>query len=188
MHGDVPPRMWKIIYRWCGKLKGWTEKCVARFVRWEICHWTLLWKRISLWYYCSILDKNHVISMNSRTLKRGLREYGLRRRNEFHSEHEVWEMIKHQIEGPSSRCGTSYSVAVPRDMVMVYKSLIYRHLSFERPGSFCVDHSSREVQTQLGMLTDTTNLNLTAYLYMAVWMNYPGEYCGSKYVKVTIIP
>ena len=86
------------------------------------------------------------------------------------------------------RYGTSYSVAVPRDMVMVYKSLIYRHLSFERPGSFCVDHSSREVQTQLGMLTDTTKSNLTAYLYMAVWMNYPGEHCGSKYVKVTIIP
>ena len=102
MHGDVLPRMWKIIYRWCGKWKGSTEKCVARFVRWEICHWTLLWKRISLWYYCSILDKNHGISMNSRTLKRGLREYGLRRRNEIHSEHEVWEMIKHEIEGPSS--------------------------------------------------------------------------------------
>ena len=33
--------------------------------------------------------QNHGISMNSRTLKRGLREYGLRRRNEFHSEHEV---------------------------------------------------------------------------------------------------
>ena len=105
MHGDVLPRMWKIIYRWCGKWKGWTEKCVARFVRWEICHWTLLWKRISLWYYCSVLDKNHGISMNSRTLKRGLREYGLRRRNEFHSEHEVWEMIKREIEGPSSLFG-----------------------------------------------------------------------------------
>ena len=62
MHCDFLPRMWKIIYRWCGKWKGWTEKCVARFVRWEICHWTLLWKRISLWYYCSVLDKNHGIS------------------------------------------------------------------------------------------------------------------------------
>ena len=137
MHGDVLPRMWKIIYRWCGKWKGSAEKCVARFVRWDICHWTLLWMRISLWYYCSILDKNHGISMNSRTLKRGLREYGLRRRNEFHSEHEVWEMIKHEIEGP-------YSVAVPRDMVMVYKSLIYRHLSFERPGKLlCRSFTSR---------------------------------------------
>ena len=55
------------------------------------------------------------------------------------------------------RYGTSYSVAVPRDMVMVYKSLIYRQLSLERPGSFCVDHSPREVQIQLGILTDTTN-------------------------------
>ena len=27
------------------------------FVRWEICHWTLLWKRISLWNYCSVLRK-----------------------------------------------------------------------------------------------------------------------------------
>ena len=34
-----------------------TEKCVAQFVRWEICHWTLLWKRISLWNYCSVLGK-----------------------------------------------------------------------------------------------------------------------------------
>ena len=86
------------------------------------------------------------------------------------------------------RYGTSYSVDVPRDMVMVYKSLIYRHLSFERPGSFCVDHSPREVQTQLRTLTDTTNWNLSAYLYMALWRNFPGEYCGSKYVKVTVIP
>ena len=34
-----------------------TEKCVAQFVRWEVCHWTLLWKRISLWYYCSVFRK-----------------------------------------------------------------------------------------------------------------------------------
>ena len=39
VHGDVLPRMWKIIYCWCGKWKGSTEKCVARLVRWEICHW-----------------------------------------------------------------------------------------------------------------------------------------------------
>ena len=89
--------------------------------------------------------------MNSRTLKRGLREYGLRRRNEVHSVQEVREMSKREIEGPSSLFGyramwnkprTSYSIAVPRVMVMVYKSLIYRHLPFERPGSCCVDHTS----------------------------------------------
>ena len=34
-----------------------TEKCVAQFVRWEICLWTLLWERISLRYYCSVFRK-----------------------------------------------------------------------------------------------------------------------------------
>ena len=34
-----------------------TEKFVAQFVRWEICHWTLLWKRIPLWYNCSVFRK-----------------------------------------------------------------------------------------------------------------------------------
>ena len=34
-----------------------TEKCVAQFVRWEVCHRTLLWKRISLWYYCLVFRK-----------------------------------------------------------------------------------------------------------------------------------
>ena len=37
---------------------------------------------------------------------------------------------------------TGYSIAVPRDMVTVYKSLIHRHLPFERQGSCCVDHTS----------------------------------------------
>ena len=49
-------------------------------------------------------------------------EYGLRRRNEVHSEHEVREIIKRENEGPSSPLGyyamwnklrTSYSIAVP---------------------------------------------------------------------------
>ena len=54
--------------------------------------------------------------MNSRTLKRGLRESGLRRRNEVHPEHEVREMIKREIEGfhhflDIVRCGTSQEQA-----------------------------------------------------------------------------
>ena len=83
---------------------------------------------------------------------------------------------------------TGYSIAVPRDMVTVYKSLIHRHLPFERQGSCCVDHTSHQVQTQLGMFTDTTNWNLKAYLYMAARMDFPGEYCVSKYVKLKMIP
>ena len=135
--------------------------------------------------------------MNSRTLKRGLRECGLRRRIEVHSEYKVREMIKREIEGPSSLFGyramwnkprTSYSTAVPRDMVTVYKSLIHIHLPFERQGSCCFGHTSHQVQTQLGMFTDTTNWNLKAYLYLAARMDFPGEYCVSNYVKLKMIP
>ena len=135
--------------------------------------------------------------MNSRTLKRGLHGYGLRRRNEVYSEHEVRELIKREIEGPSSLLGyramwrklrTSYNIVVPRHIVIVYESLIHRHLPFERPGSCRVDHTVHPVETQVETLTDTTNRNLPANLYMASWMDFPGEYCGSKYVKVTMIP
>ena len=73
------------------------------------------------------LAEYHGISMNVRTLKRRLRHYGLRRRNHLHSEHTVREIIKREIEGPSSLLGyrgmwnklrTTYHVTVPRDMVM----------------------------------------------------------------------
>ena len=40
--------------------------------------------------------------MNLRTLKRRLRDSGLRKRNEVYSEHGVWEIIEREIEGPSS--------------------------------------------------------------------------------------
>ena len=73
------------------------------------------------------LAKYHGTSMNVRTLKRRLSEYGLQRRKQVHSEHAVWEIIKREIEGPSSLLGyrgmwnklrTTYNVTVPRDMVM----------------------------------------------------------------------
>ena len=48
------------------------------------------------------LEKYHGISMILRTLKRRLRECGLRRRNEVHLEHEVREIIKREIKVPSS--------------------------------------------------------------------------------------
>ena len=56
------------------------------------------------------LGKYHDINMNVRTLKRKLHHYGLRRRNQGHSEHTVREIVKREIEG--------YNVTVPRDMVM----------------------------------------------------------------------
>ena len=56
------------------------------------------------------------------------RNYGLRRRNHLHSEHTLREMIKREIEGPSSllhgyrgmwnKLRTTNHVTVPRDMVM----------------------------------------------------------------------
>ena len=73
------------------------------------------------------LAQYHGIPMNVRTLKRTLRQYGLRRRNHVHSEHTILEIIKREIEGPSSllrypgmwnKLRTTYSVTVPRDMVV----------------------------------------------------------------------
>ena len=50
----------------------------------------LFWRRCIVQF----LEKYHGISMNLRTLKRRLCEFGLRlRRNEVHSEHEVREII-----------------------------------------------------------------------------------------------
>ena len=61
---DVLPQMWgRICEQWAILPSMWnlketrTEKCVTQCVRWGICHWTLLWKRISLWYYCSVFRK-----------------------------------------------------------------------------------------------------------------------------------
>ena len=51
------------------------------------------------------LAKYHDIYMNVRTLKRKLHHYGLRRRNQSHSEHTVREIVKREIEGPSSLLG-----------------------------------------------------------------------------------
>lgn len=43
------------------------------------------------------LAEYHGISMNVRTLKRRLRHYGLQRRNHFHSEHTVREIVRREI-------------------------------------------------------------------------------------------
>ena len=50
--------------------------------------------------------------MNVRALKRRPHQYGLRRRNQGHSEHTVREIVKHEIKGLPHfldivECGTS---------------------------------------------------------------------------------
>ena len=111
------------------------------------------------------LAEYHGISMNVRTLKKRLRQYGLRRRNHVHSEHTVREIIRREIEGPSSLLGyrgmwnklrTTYDVTVARDMVMQ----ILRELdpdASERLESCNVDHTSHQGQTQRGMSMATTS-------------------------------
>ena len=47
--------------------------------------------------------------MDSRTPKRRLREYGLRERNEAHSELEVREIIKRKIESSSLLLGYRFN-------------------------------------------------------------------------------
>ena len=113
------------------------------------------------------LAEYHGISMNVRTLKRRLRHYGIRRRNHLHSEHTVREIIKREIEGPSSLLGyrgmwnklrTTYHVTVPRDMVMkILRKLDPDASAFEELESCNVDHTSHQGQTQRGMSMATTS-------------------------------
>ena len=50
-----------------------------------------------------------IFIMNSRTLKRRLREYELRKRNEVNSELEVREIIKREIESSSLLLGYRFN-------------------------------------------------------------------------------
>ena len=52
--------------------------------------------------YCSVFRKIPWYFYKFEDSKMKLREYGLRRRNEVHSENEVPELFKRKIEGPSS--------------------------------------------------------------------------------------
>ena len=94
---DVLLQIWKrICEKWAILPSMWnieetqTEKCVIQFVRGEICHWTLLWKRISLWCCCSVFIK---ILWN---------------RIDVHSMKEVREIIKREIEGSSMTSWISF--------------------------------------------------------------------------------
>ena len=106
--------MWAMSYSlcWCGTLKEtWAEKCISQFIRWKTCHWTLLWKRISSWYYCSVFRKIppwYFYELEDHSERR-LHEFGLRRENEVHSGYKVWDwnIIKREIEGLSSPLGYS---------------------------------------------------------------------------------
>ena len=119
----------EVFCRGCGTLKRREQENV-------FCNLTD--KRSILHYYfergfcfetiVNFLQEYHGISMNERTLKRRLSQYGLRRRNrQVHSEHSVREIIKREIEGPSSlhryhemwnKLRTSYNISVPLAMVM----------------------------------------------------------------------
>ena len=102
------------------------------------------------------VEKCHVRS--SRTLKRGLHEYGLRRRNEVHSEHEVRELIKREIEGPSSLLGSC-------DVVQAKNKLQYCCPSTH-------SHCLRELAPQASTLRKARKLPCRSY-------SLPGRNAGS---------
>ena len=81
------------------------------------------------------LAEYHGILMNVRTLKRRLRQYGLRRRNHVHSEHTVWEIIKREIEGPSSLLGYRWNVEQAKNNVQCNFSSRHGHANLTRVGS-----------------------------------------------------
>ena len=86
------------------------------------------------------LAEYHGISMNVRTLKRRLRQYGLRRRNHVHSEHSVREIIKGEIEGPSSLLEHRgmWNTEAKTDNLQCYCSSRHRHANLTRVGSRCI--------------------------------------------------
>ena len=118
----------EIFCPWCGTLKNCEQESVLSSSGDEKLAIEHYFKR-GFCYETSVhfRAEYHGISMNVRTLKRRLRHYGLRRTNHLHSEHSVREIIKREIEGPSSllwyrgmwnKLRTTYYVTVPRDMVM----------------------------------------------------------------------
>ena len=83
-----------------------TEKCVVQFVmRRDLPLNITLKGDFVIMLLFNFSEKHHDISMNLRTLKRRLREYGLRNRTEVHSVHEVREIVKREIEGSPSLLG-----------------------------------------------------------------------------------
>ena len=49
-------------------------------------------------FIVQFFEKYHGISMNLKTLKRRLRDSGLRKRTEVYSEHGVWEIIELNVK------------------------------------------------------------------------------------------
>ena len=96
----------EIFYPWCGTLRRREQESVLSSSGDERLAIENYFKR-GFCYETSVhfRAEYHGISMNVRTLKRRLRHYGLRRTNHLHSEHSVREMIKQEIEGPSSLLG-----------------------------------------------------------------------------------
>ena len=83
-----------------------TEKCVVQFVmRRDLPLNITLKGDFVIMLLFNFSEKYHDISMNLRTLKRRLREYGLRNRTEVYSVHEVREIVKREIEGSPSLLG-----------------------------------------------------------------------------------
>ena len=73
------------------------------------------------------LDKYHGISLSLRTLKRRLREYGLRKKQLNVDHEQLHEIIRREIQGPGSLLGyrgmqnklrTTYKLQISRDIVM----------------------------------------------------------------------
>ena len=78
--------------------------------------------------------------MNLKTPRRRLREFGLRRRNEVHSDHEVWEKIKREIEGP-------WSLLFLKTEQLYYNEILFQsNVQWQMPyPTNCVTHFSVRV-------------------------------------------
>ena len=112
----------EIFCRWCGTLKRQEQESVLCSLADQRCTIRHYFKRgFRYETIVHFLAKYHGISMNIRTFKRRVSEYGLQRRKQVHSE-QAQEIIKCEIEAPSSllsyrgmwnKLRTTYNVTVP---------------------------------------------------------------------------
>ena len=76
-------------------------------------------------FYFKQMEKKHGVSMSLRALETRLKEYNLKKSTNNH--HQVRQIIRTEVVGPSSQCGyrnmwnklrTTYGINIPRDAVM----------------------------------------------------------------------
>ena len=119
--------IWRIIFFTC----EWTCRkcCLRKLGRWqpEKYHPNIVFAWFWVRHHCSFLERFPGIHISLSTLKRRLRDYGLKRRNSAGlNQNEVRKIIREELDGPSCMSGyramwhtlrLKYGLCIPRSVV-----------------------------------------------------------------------